>query len=604
VEANVVNKGKKSLLFWLILGFETSLARAGDQVLCPHFVLRSPFSISLSETERRLVCGDPHNEAWDNIPENQAMFALRNFLQDRGYYSVKLLHEEGRRIADAGKPTYVTKLTAHGYPKPLDRWRRVEGELLTPKFLDSLQERFTSNLRSNGYPCPKVSMRGNPLTGEVSAEVASGPHESILALTQEPVEGLDVQVLRRYDAFLMGKPFNQDFITLTEDRITRAGILQSTHFGSTCLPEGVHLHQTAVSGPPRSLTFGFGVDTERLIRVRGSWSHLRLGRQGSRIELSANASFKEQQFTTTADWYYLGVPTRHYLKPLLSLRHRNEDPFEDLEANIELGPTITAEDQFTGFTFSAGPRFNWIHTFRSTTTQDSGVAPGVDPVSTLTDEYFSSISVQARATSHYWEFYRNRNSPQEGFDISLFGNFTQRGILSDVTAQLLNLNFEHLWNLFGYQPSFLIFGVRGRLATTLAPGEEIAADLTPNFRHYLGGSQTLRGFGRNEIDGRTMDQRGYQGSLTSAYASFELRLNDVLPWRLQPFVFFDLGVLGSQPLIIDSPVFWSPGFGTRWETKFGIFRGYAAHGFAAGNSNDFRPGLSHWQFQLDYGEEF
>src|SRR4051812_41240553 len=83
-------------LWWSYLAILPSKAtdpepkNASSQNVCPDFSLVGKEKIAFSVTETRLICGDPQNDAWNNIPDSQAMFHLKTFLQDRGYYSPKL----------------------------------------------------------------------------------------------------------------------------------------------------------------------------------------------------------------------------------------------------------------------------------------------------------------------------------------------------------------------------------------------------------------------------------------------------------------------------------------------------------------------------------
>jgi translocation and assembly module TamA len=228
-----------------------------------------------------------------------------------------------------------------------------------------------------------------------------------------------------------------------------------------------------------------------------------------------------------------------------------------------------------GATLLIGPNLELVRTFR-------GQGP--------TDSHFLSLEGRLDVKTHDFEFFQT--NPQSGFDATLTSNISNVDLYSQVTVQRYRIQAQGLWNFNNYDPPLLILGLRMGAATLLTserPG--LASRLPPNYLEYLGGSVDLRGFSRKELP-----KSGF-GALTSFYTDFEVRMGRELPLGLEPFAFIDVGMLGSAPLTFDNPIYWSPGFGIRWSSSFGVFRTTLAHGFA-GNA----PG--HYQFFLSYGEEF
>ena len=84
---------------WLITALLLAIGLAGwpgfflaAMALCPGLTLTAPIHPSLSANETRLICGDKSNtggksEGWNQVPMNQAPFALKKALQSRGYLS-------------------------------------------------------------------------------------------------------------------------------------------------------------------------------------------------------------------------------------------------------------------------------------------------------------------------------------------------------------------------------------------------------------------------------------------------------------------------------------------------------------------------------------
>src|SRR4051812_28497068 len=56
------------------------------ETLCPGWTVVGEISPGLSDTEKRLVCGDDKADGWKQLPISQAVFNFKNFLQDRALY--------------------------------------------------------------------------------------------------------------------------------------------------------------------------------------------------------------------------------------------------------------------------------------------------------------------------------------------------------------------------------------------------------------------------------------------------------------------------------------------------------------------------------------
>ncbi len=563
------------------------------QQLCPKLALRGKVKLSFSETEKKLVCGDPKSESWKDIPHSQAFFNLRTFLQDKGYY-LSTIASTDPFIIDLGSPSYSTgvviKEKANAEPSfelltiiEVASMRRLKGILLTPSFLDQVRDRLLNRIKSKGYPCPVVEMAANPQDGVITATVTLGPQQIIDHIVEDPIAGVRPNLLRRYDAFQPGQLYDDDLLTLTANRIVTSGVVQTSHLSAACSPSGAVIRETSVAGPPRQITLGFGLDTERIARFRASWRNARLGDEASSQQYTLLAALYQQEINAISTWYYLPSLPRHFLASEISFRHENEITYENLKGDIYISPSLTWDSSTMGFSTSLGPSFSWEHTFR--------------PVQTIRDAYFSAIRADFRMTSHGFEL--NQASPQKGFDIHFQGIFAQQGVLSDVGAQRIGVTFQKLWNFRNYDPSFLIVGLRGGVGTTFMGSPYSLAALPPSLKHYLGGSENLRGFDRRELASASG-----LGGLTSAYLCFEVRFSDLLPWGIQPILFHDVGMLGNDPLTLKGPLYSSPGFGARWQSPIGVFRSTISHGFLSGDRNGIPDSTAHWKFYLSYGEEF
>src|SRR5690606_32218720 len=110
-----------------------------------------------------------------------------------------------------------------------------------------------------------------------------------------------------------------------------------------------------------------------------------------------------------------------------------------------------------------------------------------------------------------------------------------------------------------FLPPIYILGVRTKFRLTRPDKETEITDIPPSFRQYMGGTSDLRGFGRLRLPPNDI------GAFGMWYLGSELRINNALPYQLQPLVFTDIGWLDEEKASIDfSTTYWSPGLGLRW----------------------------------------
>jgi translocation and assembly module TamA len=543
--------------------------------------------LNFTDVEKRLVCGDSKEQKgmpWASIPTNQAQFQMRSLLQTRGYLTPQFSTdtENQKLLVTPGEVTRIHSIILNNSPIVIDvsKRRGLLGAPLTPDHLNDLENWIDLKLRTSGYPCPAVKSLADQKTGEVVVEINSGPFEHIGSIDVNDNLGLQPQVLRRYDAFSMGDIFNEQNLILTERRILADNIVNTTHFTGECGANNLaHIHQHVNGGPPRTLKFGIGVDTEQFILTRVSWHHNRLDNNASLFGITIQAGYLTQSLSTDLKWFTFTDP-RQYVRPNFSISRDKEVSQEtnSLVTGIPWGKTLENPDR--GLLVELGPVLRFDNT-----------VVGLDMGST----HSLLLSGQANLTSHNFEYFAS--SPRTGYKLSLTGDFSNQAFISSATAQRLGLTTEFLWNLNSYDPPAVVLGWRSGGSFTFTGDTVADPQLAVNFKNFLGGSTDLRGFNRQELPSNSL------GALSSLFTSFEIRFASLLPYQIQPFTFIDAGQLGYISENLDSTLYWSPGFGIRWDSPVGVFRTTLAHGFVSSN-NGFDQSKSHWQFFLSYGEEF
>lgn len=558
----------------------SSLAQA--ETLCSRFI--TPDSIKWSTSEKRTLCGSAAAPSWQNIPFNQAEFFFRSFLQSRGYHKPVFEKRDDKLYVKPGKLTLVSAIKA--YPPRADLelenyWFSI-GRPLTPQELNNIEKWLIFRLGRMGYACPKISLTADRETGEVLAQFETGDHWTIEEINGGSIPQVEDGTLDRYRAFDIGDPYDPILLEISATRIKESQTVINTQYSPECSKTSSGtLRQTTLPGEPRLVTFGFGFDSENLFIAKGSWRNSRLSRSASILDVSGSLSYRQQMFLTSYDYYYLTEPSAHYLKSYLRLERNFEPNYESRSIKTLSAPAYQFDSSNLKFDMYAGPSLQFESTLR-------GDAPSNTRLLTLD----LSLNMQ----SHLYEYFLA--NPQEGFQVSLFGSFSNQDIASDVSISHYKLNFTYLWNIADWDPTIWVLGFRGAYVTSQPGKGTDATQLPPSFKQFLGGSDDMRGFARKNLPSEGT------GSLTKAYLGVELRLNNKLPWNLQPLVFVDGGQLGDLAFDLNEEKFYSPGVGMRWQSPIGTVRVSAAKGFVIDDKLGKYGDRTGWQIYFSLGEQF
>lgn len=555
---------------------------AAGQELCPRVRFTGP-DPGLSETEKRLVCGDPDSDGWKRVSLPQARLFLTSFLQTRGRHFPSFSTDRDQLVVDAGRATVVASLVGRGLDGVFDlgKLRQVVGRLLTPDALDRVKQEVLIALANRGYPCAKATVAADARTGEVRVDVEPGPPLHMGEV--EPPAGLSIDsaVLNRYEAFEPGDPFDTRLLSLSSARLKEDALFATAHYDVTCSTAGLRVEQRVIEAPPRRISIGVGADTEGLVLARARLRHSRIGRRASSLEATLAASRREQSLDALLN-LFLTSGDRLYLSPAAFIRREDEVQYEAAHSEVSLSPAWTRDAGGLNLEVRGGPALDYFDTFR-----------GMGPRGA---SWFQFVT-RTRVASHLYEYYRQ--DPRRGWTAQLETSHRFAGAHSEVTAHVLRLSGQTLWNLGGYEPPLAVLATRGS-AGTVASIERASAlsELPPTARFFLGGDADLRGVGRKRLPD---DASGF---LTEIYNGLELRAGDILPYRLQPFIFIDAAMGGASSFALDPDVYWSPGTGLRWASPVGTFRGTAARGLVWRRGSALEPPRPQWQFFLSFGREF
>lgn len=561
------------------------LCCAEPATLCSryHFT-RAPVP-PFTQAEQTLICGNPpsdsgalgHSKAWQYVPASQAVLSITAFLQSRGYLKPNISSHGKEFQIDPGPISRVKKVELEGAPgnPDLTFLTQETGKILTPKFLTDLEKRALQEMMSHGYPCPDVHAEANSDHDSVILHIRPGSPRRIGNVSAAPIPGVKEGILSRYYAFGPGDLYDDRLLAISSDRAISTGVVEDAYFVPACRDtETVDLRQQVRPGAPRIFTLGLSINTEEIGRINLSLRNARVGSMASDAELQVSASSKIQDLTAFFQDYFLPHPSRQWIRPLVRVFHENENPFEIVseQGEVRYGTSFDAAGALGEF--NVGPNFSQFQTLQ-------GLGPNESHGLFLASEF--------KLTSHDFEF--NHNASRGGSQLLVRGEVSDASAGSSFSARSLEASGEKYWRPGSEQkPGPFVFRTRAGWRTTgySGPGPEV---LPPVLRHYLGGTADLRGFGRMELPGNSV------GGLSAWFGNLELR-PDFWGTQLEPLLFVDVGQLGNRSFAIQTPLYWSPGFGVNYTSPFGALQATLAHGYVSGGDP---ASFSHWQFFLTLG---
>lgn len=553
---------------------------AASVAVCPRLAFVGG-DVSLTEAEKRLVCGDERSEAWREVPSAQSTAFLRAFLQNRGYHEPVFEVGESSVTVTPGSRAEVRLFTARGQPEGLDpgKQRNIVGKVLTPKLLDEAKASLTAELQYRGYACPEVAVTADPRTGHVQAVVEPGKVLIVERVLDPKLDGIAQGVFRRFEAFNLGKPLDTRLLAVTAERIVGEALFMSAYYDVECGTGPPRIALRVVPAPARLLRIGVGVDTEGYVRFRGQWKHALIGTRASSLESTLQGSYREQSFESLARMY-LSPSARLHLMPRILGERQNEARYEAAHAAVSVSPATSWDWQYFGIRTRTGPSYEYIRTYR-----------GLGPV----DDNYLVWQTRTDFLSHLYERYTR--DPRTGWVARLETDSRVSGIHSDITAHHVRASGQRLFNVGRYDPPLFIAGARALAATTFVH-EANQSRLSPTYLNFLGGDADFRGVGRKQLPG---DETGF---LSTAYAGLELRLGDWLPKRLQPFAFLDAAMGGRRRFELEPDIYYAPGAGLRWASPVGSMRLTLARGLTWRRGSTAAPPTPRWQFFFSFGREF
>ena len=520
---------------------------------------------------------------------------IEAFYADRGYPRAKVvavdaaLNDAKDKVAitvqiNEGEPTIIENVLFDGFAAiPADHLERLKGRLpiaagkpRDQRFILASHDGAVAELRDHGFPYSSVRMLETPGSSDTRVQLTvaaeTGPEAVFGDITIEGGVSVGEDVIRREIAFQEGDLYQLSRITETQRRLYGLELFQFVNVVPR-LPEDrstrVPVHVTVAEGKHRRLQLAGGYGSEEKARGRINWRHVNFGGGARTGEVEAKASSIEQGVRGT------------FIEPFLfqrglSLRlsgstwWADEPVYEYRSSGGRFG--LTKDFSRAGIGSERGVR-NVVSASLIQEYEDYRVAPSVLADPSFRDELIAlgldPETGQGSGTLSAVEIDVERNTsarpldPRQGYVLS--GHMEKAGPWLRGTFRYTELSGE----VRGYLPfgSRFVWANRMRSGTLAGP----STALIPFYkRYFVGGSSSVRGWGRYQVSPRTPAGQPI-GGRTMLDVSSEARFG--IRGKLGGVLFVDGGNVWEGPWKVQvNELRWAVGPGIRYDTPIGPMR--------------------------------
>jgi outer membrane protein assembly complex protein YaeT len=553
---------------------------------------------------------------------------LQSFYADRGYPSTRVsgVNVDLNKARDAvdltitideGAPLLIQAIRFEGFEdlpsgaRPvLDDLPLKAGQPRDRELVRESRDLGARLLRDNGYAHASVDAVEEPAdgTGPISLTLRATPGPKCyfgeVAITG--LETVDQNIVRRELTFSTGDLFRESEITRSQQRLTALELFQFAHVNPRLQDRDatqIPIRVTVSEGPPRRLKAGVGYGSEERLRGSLEWRHLNLFG-------GAEQGVTEAKYSSIERGVRVSLVEPYIFRRGFSLAITGTAWHTD-ELTYETG-TFGGRATLTYHTDRglSGPRepvhreirVGYIHEYvRSGITPDSlndlslreeRIAVGLDPDTGRAAGTVSAIDLDLERIA-----VDDNLNPHRGTITSLH--------LEDA-ARILGGSYrfaEVLGEARVFVPlgKTIVLANRFRIGTLLARDNK---DMPFSERYFLGGSTSVRGWGRFQIS--PLDANGLPvGGRSLAELSSEVRFP--IRGKLSGVAFVDGGDVWVESRTFRLGDFkWAVGPGLRYSTPIGAIRGDV--GFQLNQI----PGLvingqsetRHWRVHFSIGQSF
>jgi outer membrane protein insertion porin family/translocation and assembly module TamA len=467
-------------------------------------------------------------------------------------------------------------------------------------------------LKERGYPYAKVDVveepGPEPHTVIVALDAKSGQQATFGEIEIQGNQRVADNIIRRQLSIEPGTPFRLSRVLESQQRLRSIPLFSFAYVeprGGEEQPPAVPVRVTIAEAPLQHMTFGVGYGTEDKARARAEWQHVNfLGDartakaevKWSSLDRGVRLGFAEPHLFTRHLSFSAEAQAWDEQEPIYHVKRfggRGTVSWQRLRRNpvINRGSTTSASvtfiDEYTDYRVSdaalGDPSF-----------QDQLIALGLDPVTGASTGTLVAIRLEALRNTAGQSL-----DPRRGYFIHaaieraggfLPGTFTYYEVTADA---------RHYLPL----PGSMVLANRVRVASIDAP-EPVDSSVPFFKRYFLGGSTSLRGWGRYEVSPTTAEGTPI-GGLSLLEASSELRLP--ITRTIGMVVFVDVGNVWSQPWQISlGDLRADAGTGFRYNTRIGPIRGDIGYQLTpiSGLLVNGEPERRQWRVHLSIGQAF
>lgn len=476
-----------------------------------------------------------------------------------------------------------------------------EGSRLTLSAEAQAVIRVAQELQNRGYPDPNVStetIEETPKRVRVIVRARPGPTAEFGPVEIVGNSSVDDNVVRRQLTFEPGDPYSRLALNNSRRRIASLNLFQFVSVD--VLDEQpnaarVATRVTVAETEPRELNFSFGYGTEEKVGAEATWEHLNFF-GGAR---TAGVRGKWSSLDRGAE-VHITQPYLFHPNLSLTLRGRNwyanEPAFRALSrggrGSIRWAPastfsaTMSLINEFERSTVSA-------EALADSSLRDELIALGLDPTTGVQDGTLAALAIdlERRTTTDVL-------NPRKGYIASasleqaggwLHGSFNYYNLIGEARA---------------YQPIGEHLTLAGRVRAGSISPMGPASDVPFFKRYFLGGSTSLRGWGRFEV-GPLSDLGLPIGGNSLFEASTEVRFP--ITGNLRGVIFVDAGNVWRNAWEMNpDDLLWDAGPGLRYQTPFGPIRFDVAYQLKQleGLRIDGTPQTRRWRMHFSIGQAF
>jgi outer membrane protein insertion porin family len=519
-----------------------------------------------------------------------------------------------------GEPVRVADFQLKGFEQLSDADRNTirnavglkPGDIRDKQRVIEGKETAINLLKERGYPYAKVETveapGQSPRTVMVTFLADAGVQATFGEVEIQGNRHIAENVIRRQLTFRPGQPFRLGAIQASQQRLRSIELFSFAYVeprGGETQPAAVPVRVTVAEGPLQRVTFGVGYGTEDKARARVNWRHVNF--LGDARTASAEAKWSSLDRGVKLGFAEPHLFTRHLSFSAQARAWDEHEPVYDtrtyggrasvtwqryrrnpvLRRGSTTSATVTFIDEYTQSTVAdyalADPAF-----------AQQLIALGLDPTTGSTSGTLVAMRVEALRNTAGQSL-----DPRRGYTLRIAferagGFLPGKYTYGEATAE---------GRAYIPLPGDVVFATRLLVAGIDAP-EPVDASVPFFKRYFLGGSTSLRGWGRYQVSPTTTSGTPV-GGLSMFEGSAELRIP--ITKTIGAVGFVDAGNVWADPWDINlGDLKADAGAGLRYNTKIGPIRadfGYQLTPTDALLSTG-EIQTRHWRIHLSIGQAF